>query len=64
MLRQTTRKLIHSFHEDEDGLEALQAIMIVAIAAVVLIGLMTFGDKVFEWLGQKWDELKGKKVGN
>lgn len=63
MIKQTSRDLLRAFHEDEDGLEALQTIMIVAIAAVILIGLMVFGDKVFSWLGEKWDELKGKNVG-
>lgn len=60
----TNRTFIQSFHDDEDGLEALQAIMIVAIAAVVLIGLMTFGDKVFEWLEKMWKQLTSKKPGS
>ena len=30
-------KAIRSFHEDESGLEALQVVMIVAIAAIILL---------------------------
>ena len=50
------------FHNDEDGIEAVQVIMIVAIAAIVLIGVMTVGQEVMDWLKEKWNELKGKSV--
>lgn len=51
------------FHEDEDGLEAIQVVMIVAIAAIVLIAVMTIGQEVFQWLRDKWNELKGEDIG-
>ncbi len=53
---------IESFHNDEDGIEAVQVIMIVAIAAIVLIAVMTVGQEVMDWLKEKWNELKGKNI--
>jgi Flp pilus assembly pilin Flp len=54
-----TKKL----HDDEEGLEAVQVVMIVAIAALVLIGVMTIGQEVFNWMKEKWNELKGQDIG-
>ena len=53
---------IGNFHNDEDGIEAVQVIMIVAIAAIVLIAVMTVGQEVMDWLKEKWNELKGKNI--
>ncbi len=55
-------KRLRAFHNDEDGIEAIQVIMIVAIAAIVLIGVMTVGQEVMDWLKEKWNELRGKSV--
>ncbi len=55
-------KHLRRLHEDEDGIEAVQVIMIVAIAAIVLIGVMTVGQEVMDWLKEKWNELRGKSV--
>ena len=54
--------VLKCFHEDEDGLEALQVVMIVAIAALVLVGVMTVGKEVYQWLVDKWQELKGESI--
>jgi Flp pilus assembly pilin Flp len=53
---------IRSFHEDENGIEAIQVVMIVAIAAIVLIAVMTLGQEVFTWAKDKWNELRGKDI--
>jgi len=50
------------FHEDENGIEAIQVVMIVAIAAIVLIAVMTLGQEVYTWAKEKWEALKGKNV--
>jgi Flp pilus assembly pilin Flp len=55
--------VIRNFHDDEDGIEALQVVMIVAIAAIVLIAVMTLGQSVYEWMDEKWNELNGKSIG-
>ncbi len=57
-----TRNPVDLFHNDEDGIEAVQVIMIVAIAAIVLIAVMTVGQEVLDWLKEKWNELKGKNI--
>ncbi len=62
MLPQTLKKQLASFHQEEDGLEAVQVVMVVAIAAVVLIAVMTLGQEVFSWLTEKWNELRGKSI--
>ncbi len=37
--------LIRKFHNDEEGLEALQVVMIIAIAAMVMIACATLGQR-------------------
>jgi Flp pilus assembly pilin Flp len=61
MLRKP-RNAVHVFHNEEDGIEAVQVIMIVAIAAIVLIAVMTVGQEVMDWLKEKWQELRGKNI--
>ncbi len=54
--------IVEGFHNDEDGIEAIQVIMIVAIAAIVLIAVMTVGQEVMDWLKEKWGDMKGKDI--
>ena len=54
--------LVRTFHEDEDGIEAVQVVMVVAIAAIILIATMTVGQEVFKWMKDQWGTLKGKKI--
>lgn len=61
MLKKTKTR-IKDFHNEQDGIEAVQVIMIVAIAAIVLIAVMTLGQEVMDWLKEKWNELKGKDI--
>lgn len=63
MRHTSIKRCLRSLHDDEDGLEAIQVVMIVAIAALVLIAVMTIGNEVFQWLREKWDELKGGSIG-
>jgi Flp pilus assembly pilin Flp len=58
----TLKQSMTKFHRDEDGLEAVQVVMIVAIAAVVLIGMMKFGNAIFEWAKEQFGTLKGKSI--
>lgn len=55
--------LIRNFHQDEDGIEAVQVVMIVAIAAIILVAMMTVGNKIYGWMEKKWGELEGTKIG-
>ena len=53
---------IRKFHSDEEGLEALQVVMIIAIAAMVMIACATVGKAAVGWMTQKWESLKGEDV--
>ena len=47
-----------TFHEDEEGMETIQVVMIVAIAAVVLIAVKVFWGQIKEWVNGIWNRLK------
>ncbi|HEX3599336.1 MAG TPA: hypothetical protein VHU84_04300, partial [Lacipirellulaceae bacterium] len=53
---------IRKFHSDEEGLEALQVVMIIAIAAMVMIACATIGKAAVTWMGEKWKTLKGNDL--
>ncbi len=61
MLKNTFQPLA-KFHDDEDGIEALQVVMLVAIAAIILIAFMTVGQEVMTWMKGKWTDMKGKDI--
>ena len=50
---------IRKFHSDEEGLEALQVVMIIAIAAMVMIACATLGKSAVGWMNGKWSTLQG-----
>jgi Flp pilus assembly pilin Flp len=54
--------LIRKFHHDEEGLEALQVVMIIAIAAMVMIACATLGKSAVTWMQGKWNTLQGTDI--
>ena len=60
----TTRftNLVRKFHRDEEGLESLQVVMIIAIAAMVMVACATIGKAAVTWMTQKWTALKAEDV--
>jgi Flp pilus assembly pilin Flp len=46
----TVVNALRSFHDDEDGIEAVQVVMILGIAAVVLIALWNFFPGIRKWV--------------
>jgi len=50
------------FHSDEEGLEALQVVMIIAIAGMVMVAAATLGQEVVGWMKEKWGSLKGQNI--
>ena len=52
-------KAIRSIHEDERGLESLQVVMIIAIAALILALLKTFWPTVKTWFGTLTSAITG-----
>lgn len=59
----TVKDLLTRIHTDEEGLEPLQIVMIIAVAALIVIGLITVGDDIFNWMKQKWEAMKGEGDG-
>lgn len=47
-----------SFHEDEDGMETLQAVMIAGVAAIILIVLIAFWKDIKGWVKGKLNKAK------
>ena len=54
--------LLRKFHSDEEGLEALQVVMIIAIAAVILVAAGTVGQSVIDFTKEKLTKLKDVPV--
>ena len=48
---------LRKFHSDEEGLEALQVVMIIAIAAMVMIAVATVGKSANKWMGSNTSKL-------
>ncbi len=53
---------IRKFHRNEEGLEALQVVMIIAIAAMVMVACATLGQKAVTWMNQHWTSLQGSNI--
>ena len=53
------KNYLKKFHKDEKGLEALQVILIVAIAAIILALLKTYWPQVKEWFSTMVDNIIG-----
>ncbi|MDA1233034.1 MAG: hypothetical protein O2856_19895 [Planctomycetota bacterium] len=48
---------LNRFHEDEDGIEAIQVVMILAIAAVALLVIKSAWPTIRSWFDDALDEL-------
>ena len=53
---------IRKIHHDEEGLEALQVVMIIAIAAMVMVACATLGQKAVTWMNGQWSTLQGTSI--
>ena len=54
--------MFSKFHNDEEGLEALQVVMIIAIAAVILVAAGVIGQTVVDFTNDKVTLLKDKQI--
>ena len=50
---------LRRIHEDEQGLEALQVVMIIALAAVVLFFINTYWNTIKDWLNKATQAITG-----
>lgn len=59
-MKKSLQSKLNNFHQDEAGLEALQVVMILAVAAVALIVVKTQWDKIRDW----FNDVMGQGVGD
>ncbi len=60
MKKLTLKSAFSKFHNDEAGLEALQVVMILAVAAVALIVVKGQWDTIRQW----FNDVMGEGVGD
>ena len=56
------KNLVRSFHNDEEGLESLQVVMIIAIAAMIMIAAGTVGKQGVDWMNTQKDMVIDKDL--
>ena len=47
---QNTLASLHRFHDDEQGIGAIDATMLLAVAAMVVIVILMFGQNIVNWM--------------
>jgi Flp pilus assembly pilin Flp len=58
----TFMNIARKFHDDEEGLESLQVVMIIAIAAMIMIAAATVGKQGVDWMKTQAGNLVGKDL--
>jgi len=54
--------LLRRLHADERGAQGLEKLLIIAAIVLPLLGLLIiFRDAVKDWVGQIWEEARGKE---
>ena len=48
---------IRTFHKDEEGMEALQVVMIIAIGAVILLAIIKLWPSIKSWFTSEVNEV-------
>ncbi len=56
MMKTKIRANLRKFHEDETGIEAIQVVMILAIAAVALIVIKSQWENIKSWFNDNTDD--------
>ena len=51
-------KSLRNFHEDEDGMETIQVVMLVGIAAIILIVVKIFWGQIRDWVRGLWNQVR------
>jgi|688.fasta_scaffold14056_1 Flp pilus assembly pilin Flp len=53
LMKTRVKQAIYRFHKNEDGIEAIQVVMILAIAAVALIVVRTQWSSIKGWFNEQ-----------
>jgi hypothetical protein len=53
------RNAVREFHEDEEGLETLQVVMIIAVAAVILLLVKSQWGNIRDWFNALIEQILG-----
>ena len=57
------RDSLRRLHDDEDGMETLQAVMIAGIAAIILLTIVLFWGKIKKWWKSRVEPVPGELEG-
>lgn len=52
------KEKLKKFHQNEDGIEALQVVLIIAVAAILLVGIFQIVKWALGWGKEKIDDMK------
>jgi Flp pilus assembly pilin Flp len=56
-----TRRSLQSLHQDEQGADALEKLLIIAAIVLPLLGLLIFfRDELNQWVTDWWEKIKGQ----
>lgn len=58
---QDIRRTLRTLHEDEEGMEALQVVMIIAIGAVILLAIIKLWPTIKSWFTSETSEVTNFK---
>lgn len=61
-LRRVGKRVV-GFHSDEDGMESVQVVMILAIAGLILVVLFAFWDQIKAWVTTAISSVTNRKAG-
>lgn len=53
------KNALRQFHNDEDGVEQMNVIMILAVAALVLMAIWVFWGQIKAWWEGIWADVQG-----
>ena len=50
---------VRKFHNDEEGMETLQVVLIVALAAIAGVAVYQFGGRAVDWCKEQMNAITG-----
>lgn len=57
MKTSSIRIALRRFHEEQDGMDSVQAVMILAVSAVALLAVKNSWPTIRDWMNDTMDEL-------